>query len=140
LNENAIAQYILTTFAGVETSENYGYTFFFYKSERVLPFVTLIAADNEYDQISQLNRLGVYRLNIGVGRQAFQALFGEGKVEVGAYDYAALNQIMPHPEYAAQHFVCVLSPSGETLEKVQGLLAQAYEIAVRRHEKRQPQD
>ncbi|MBL8047005.1 MAG: hypothetical protein JNL09_10710, partial [Anaerolineales bacterium] len=76
MDENAIAQYIFTTFADVETSENYGYTFFFYKSERVLPFATLITADNEYDQISQLNRPGVYRLNIGVSRQTFQALFG----------------------------------------------------------------
>lgn len=136
MDENAMAQYIRETFAGVETSESYGYTFFFYQSERVLPFATLIAADNEYDQISKLDRPGVYRLNIGISRATFQAMFGEGKVEVSAYDFAALNQIMPHPEYAAQHFVCVLSPSGKTWEQVQALLAEAYEIAVHRHERR----
>jgi hypothetical protein len=130
-------QYILDTFAGVETTDNFGYTFFFYGADRVLPFATFIRADNPYDSVSNLDRPGVFRLNIGVSRQTFQSLFGTGKVDVSAYDFSALDQIMPHPEYAAQHFVCVLNPGAATLEKVRALLAEAYALAVRRETRRQ---
>ena len=103
----------------------------------MLPFATIATADYEYDRVSNLDRPGVFRLNIGVSKQTFQALFGTGKVDVSAYDFTALDKIMPHPEYAAQNFVCVLSPSDLTLERVRALLAEAYELAVRRHSKRQ---
>jgi len=41
--------------------------------------------------------------------------------------------IMPHPEYAQQHFICVLSPTEATFERVRLLLAEAHAIAVRRY-------
>jgi hypothetical protein len=132
------ADYITTTFAGVETTEAMGYRFFFYRSERMLPFATMAEADNEHDRVSNLDRPGVFRLNVGVSRETFQSLFGAGKVDVGEYDFAALDRIMPHPEYAAQHWVCVLSPSEATFEQVRALLAEAYALAERRHERRQP--
>ncbi len=132
MNESAIREYITNTFKGVETSEAYGYTFFFYRSERKLPFATLIATNTEYDQLSNLDRPGVYRLNIGVSKQTFQTLFGKDQVDIGAYDYTALDKIMPHPEYATQSFVCVLSPGDATLKQVQALLAEAHNIAVQR--------
>lgn len=131
MDEEEIINYICHTFFGVETQENFGYTFFFYKSERVMPFATLITADNEYDTISNLNRPGVYRLNIGVSRATFQALFGLEKIDPGRYDFTVCDLLMPHPEYAPQHFVCVLSPVN-TLPKTQELLTEAYQIAVRR--------
>jgi hypothetical protein len=133
-----MAETITTTFAGVETTEAMGYRFFFYRSERMLPFATMAEADNEHDRVSNLDRPGVFRLNIGVSRETFQSLFGAGKVDVGAYDFAALDTIMPHPEYAAQHWVCVLSPSAATFEQVRALLAEAYALAERRHARRQP--
>jgi hypothetical protein len=139
MDETTIAKYITDTFAGVETTDAFGYTFFFYGPERMLPFATLVAADNEYDRVSNLDRPGVFRLNIGVSKQTFQSLFGTAKVEVSTYDFTALDTIMPHPEYAAQHFVCVLNPSDVTLTRVQALLAEAYDLAVRRHAKRQAQ-
>ena len=136
MNESPVIEYITTTFPDVETTEAYGYTFFFYKAERNLPFATLIAADTEYDRISNLDRPGVFRLNIGVSRQTFQELFGKEKVEVNNYDYTALDVIMPHPEYAPQNFICVLSPGKQTWEKIRALLAEAYDIAVRRFNRR----
>ncbi len=134
MDATEVANYI-KTFLDVETSEAYGYTFFFYKSDHKLPFATLIASDTEYDRVSNLDRAGVYRLNIGVSREAFDALFGSAKVDVRNYDYTALDVIMPHPDYAPQNFVCVLSPSGATWEKVQALLAEAYGIAKQRFER-----
>ena len=133
MDESSIVDYITQTFPAVETTTNYGYIFFFYRSERQLPFATFIATDNEYDHLSNLDRPGVYRLNIGISRETFQALFGTAKVDVSHYDYTALDVIMPHPEYAPQNFVCVLSPGEATVEKVRALLAEAYEIAVRRY-------
>src|SRR5690349_15098107 len=110
MDESFITSYIMETFPEVETELNYGYTFFFYRSDHKLPFTTIASSDNEYEQISNLDRPGVYRLNIGVSRETFQSLFGAEKVDLTQYDFAALDVIMPHPDYAKQHFICVLSP------------------------------
>jgi hypothetical protein len=136
MDEASVEAYIKNTFPGVETTTDFGYTFYFYESERMQPFATLASSDNEYDDISNLDRPGVFRLNIGISRQTFGSLFGTTKVDVNDYDYTALDVIMPHPEYAKQFFICVLSPGEVTLERVRTLLAEAYEIAVRRYRRR----
>ena len=136
MDEKDIADYIANTFAGVETSTNFGYMFFFYGSDRMLPFATIANTDNEYDRVSNLDRPGVFRLNIGVSKQTFQSLFGTGKVDVSAYDFTALDTIMPHPDYAPQSWLCVLNPSDTTFHKLQPLLSEAYELAVRRASRR----
>lgn len=133
MNESAVVDYIMKTFSEVETTTAFGYTFFFYRSERKLPFATLISSDQDYDRISNLDRPGVFRLNIGISRQTFQSLFGTAKVDVNSYDFTALDVLMPHPEYAKQHFICVLSPSEATFERIRLLLAESYDIAVRRY-------
>ena len=133
MNESAVIDYIMKTFPEVETTTAYGYNMFFYKSDRKLSFATLISSDYEYDHISNLNRPGAYRLNIGVSKQTFQSLFGANDVNVNDYDFTTLDVIMPHPEYAQYHFICVLSPSEATFEKVRPLLAEAYDIAARRY-------
>ncbi len=129
MQEAVIAQYILDTFPGVETAENLGYKFFFYGAEHMLPFATLASADNDNDRVSNLDRPGVFRLNIGVSKQTFQSLFGADKVDVSQYDYTALDRIMPHPDYAPQKWICVLNPGQATLEQVRTFLAEAYELA-----------
>src|SRR6266487_1759159 len=133
MNESAVIDYIMKTFPDVETTNAYGYDMFFYKSDRKLSFVTLISSDYDYDPISNLNRPGVYRLNIGVSKPMFQSLFGTDEVNLKDYDFTALDVIMPHPEYAQYHFICVLSPSEETFEEIRPLLAEAYDIAARRY-------
>ena len=133
MDELAVAAYITDTFEGVELETALGYTFFCYRDDHKLPFATLIAADNEYDRVSNLDRPGAYRLNIGVGKQTFQSLFGTAQVDLSSYDFTALNVIMPHPEYSREHFVCVLSPAGQTWDRVRDLLSEAHGIAARRH-------
>jgi hypothetical protein len=133
MDESTVTDYIANALPGVETTTAYGYLFFFYRSERKLPFATLISSDQEYDRYSDLDRPGVFRLNIGISKKTFQSMFGTAKVDPGGYDYTALDVIMPHPEYAREHFVCVLSPGEATCEKVRALLAEAHEIAVRRY-------
>ena len=136
MDEAAVAKYITETFPGVETTTNFGYIFFFYKTDHMVPFATIASSDNEYERISNLDRPGVFRLNIGVSRETFQSLFGTAKVDVGGYDFTALDVIMPHPDYSPQNFICVLSPSEATFEKVRALLAEAYEIAVQKYNRR----
>ncbi|MGQ0605089.1 MAG: DUF6194 family protein [Anaerolineales bacterium] len=133
MNESSVVDYITKTFPEVETTTSFGYIFFFYRSERKLPFATLISSDYDYDRLSNLDRPGVFRLNIGISKQTFQSLFGPTKVDVTSYDFTALDVIMPHPEYAQQHFICVLSPSEATFERIRALLAEAYDIAIRRY-------
>jgi len=136
MDELSITHYITSTFTNVETTTNFGYTFFFYGADHKLPFVTLAAADNYYDRVSNLDRPGVFRLNIGVSKQTFQSLFGAGSVDVSGYDFTVLDTIMPHPVYAPQSFVCVLNPSAATFQKLRPLLAEAYDLARRRHTRR----
>lgn len=139
MDDQAVSHYITESFAGVETTSNFGYSFFFYRDDHMLPFATIASSDNEYDRVSNLDRPGVFRLNIGVSRETFQRLFGTQDPGVEVYDYTALDRLMPHPDYAAQSFLCVLSPSPATFEQLRPLLAEAYGLAVTRYNRRHPQ-
>jgi hypothetical protein len=70
----------------------------------------------------------VFRLNIGLSRESYRSLF----LEEGSCDFTALDELMPHPVYGRMHWVCVLNPSEATFERLKPLLADAYELAVRR--------
>lgn len=139
MDETTVSAYIIDEFPGVETASTGGYTFFFFGSDRMLPFATLATADDEYDRASNLDRPGVYRLNIGVSRDTYRSLFGPERPRLGesgvvdtGHDFTALDRILPHPVYAPQSWVSVLNPSGETFRTVQSLLSEAYDRAVRR--------
>ena len=149
LDQEAIIKYITDTYAGVEVlrpedGPGAGDTFFFYDPLRNIdpkhrmPFATIVTKDyGEYDNTSHLDRPDVFRLNIGVGRDTFRGLLGYAPDEFEAhsadYDFAALDQLMPHPLYATQSFGCVLNPSAETFEAAKPLLAEAYARAAARH-------
>jgi len=136
IDESFITSYIKSTFENVETTVSLGYTFFFYRDDNMHAFTTIASTGNEYEQISNLDRPGVFRLNIGVSRETFQALFGTKKIDVSAYDFTVLDTVMPHPDYSSQHFLCVLSPSEVTFEKIKPFLAEAYDVAMKRYNKR----
>jgi hypothetical protein len=141
MDEAEITGYDVNTFPGVDVATNAGDRFFIYDPRRDFPdtkrwpFATLVTADN-YDQFSNLNRSGVFRLNVGVGKATFQSLFpagGAGDDVTRGHDFAALDRLMPHPVYARQYWVCVLNPSDATFEQtIKSLLAEAYELVVKR--------
>lgn len=133
MDESAIAQYLLDTFPNVQTSENFGYRFFFYGDDHRLPFATIGSSDNDYDRVSNLDRPGVFRLNIGVSKQTFQALFGPEEV---SHDLTELDRFMPHPDYARQFYLCILNPSEANLPKVLDMLQEAHAIAEKRYKLR----
>lgn len=153
MDQDAIIQYVMDTFTGVEVVRptdglGAGDTFFYYDPQhdldpkRRFPFATIVTKDyGDFDNTSHLNRPDVFRLNIGVSRDTFRALFGyapgEDSTESAEYDFAALDLLMPHPVYAPQSFVCVLNPSPETFESIESLLAEAYSIVASRRSRRQ---
>ncbi len=153
MNDIEMRQYILDTFKGTDTVVNSENHFFFYNPDpnsppdHMFPWVTLMTNDLN-DQFSNLNRPGVFRLNIGVSKQTFRSLFGQPKRPTSAddpaendeasgdYDFTALDALMPHPVYGRMYWVCILSPSDETLTtKVQPLLKEAYETAVSKYKR-----
>lgn len=145
MDEAGITRYIATTFAGVDvvvaSEQNgapqiaWGDSFFIYDPDRNLPetrrfpFATIVTKDyGDFDNASQLDRPGVFRLNIGVSKETFAKLFGAE----GEHDFTQLDRLMPHPVYGRNHFACVLNPSDSSFESVKPLLKEAYEISVKR--------
>jgi hypothetical protein len=157
MDQSTIVEYISKTFSGVDVVIGTdgiaaGDTFFIYDPNRNLddkqrfPFATIVTKDyGDFDNASNLNRPDVFRLNIGLAPETFRSLFGARPSAPGAageddtrYDYTVLDQLLPHPVYAGQSFVCVLNPSAETFEQViRPLLAEAYARAARRQSSRQ---
>jgi hypothetical protein len=69
-------------------------------------------------------RRDVYRLNLGVDKATFERLAGDDAEP----DYAALDTILPHPVYAAQHWISILNLSWATWsETVVPLIAVAHD-------------
>lgn len=114
----------------VQREENFGYIFFFVGDDHRLPFVTIGHSDNDFDKVSNLDREGVFRINIGVSRGTFNALLADPSTE--NIDYSVLDVFLPHPHYAKQNFVCILNPSGENAEITKKLMVEAHSIAAAR--------
>ncbi|HEX2647503.1 MAG TPA: DUF6194 family protein, partial [Candidatus Dormibacteraeota bacterium] len=145
MDEEAIRRYVASTFEGIDVQVAskgdgspeiaWGDTFFIYDPDRNIqgtkrfPFATIVVKDyGEFDNKSNLDRPGVFRLNIGVSKATYQSLFPSD----GEHDYTALDTLTPHPVYGVNHWVSVLNPSEATFERLHPLLAEAYEIAARR--------
>jgi len=115
---------------------SWGDSFFFYNPDRLesarqFPFATIVTKDYAaFDTASNLNRPGVYRLNIGLARETYADLFSGHNRK---YDFAAVDQLLPHPVYGPNHWVCVLNPSDATFERLKPLLAEAHGRAVQRY-------
>ena len=112
----------------VQREENFGYSFFFVGDDHRLSFVTIANSDNEFDNVSNLNREGVFRVNIGVSKETFTNMIAKSSSE--HVDYSVLNVFLPHPDYAQQNFVCILNPSGENVETTKKLIVEAHSIAA----------
>ncbi|MGY3693041.1 hypothetical protein ACVIGA_003121 [Bradyrhizobium sp. USDA 3240] len=108
--------------------------FFFRGVERQIPFATVVTRDTEFDNLSRLDSDGAFRLNIAPGRDAFRALFPDhasrAALETAHFDYAARDELQPHPVYGRMHWVCAVNPENSYSE-CRVLLRKAYELARR---------
>ncbi len=128
MDEAATIDYIRKTYPDADILTAGSGTFFSLDPEKHWPnFATLVTSD-EYDSASNLNRPGIYRLNIGVSKSTFDRLVGS----ILNPDYTALDKVLPHPVYAPQHWLSILNPSDATFEStVKPLLDEAYERIAR---------
>jgi Family of unknown function (DUF6194) len=121
----------------------WGDTFFFYDPDdepanRRHPFATLVVKDYDgFDTASALDRPGFFRLNAAVGRECFAALVGWSPAEHAArsagVDYAVLDEVIPHPVYAAQGWVSVVCPGERSGAAARAFVEHAHRRAVARH-------
>jgi hypothetical protein len=122
----AITGFIRETYPETDVVTIEGAAFFSLDSEKHFPnFATIVWADDFDDGTpSLLSRPGVFRLNIGVGRETFDRLVGS----ITDPDYSAFNHFLPHPVYARQHWISILNPSELTYREVAlPLLAEAHQ-------------
>ena len=123
-----ITRYITETYPDTIVAQAMGGTFFSCNEEGWPNFAT-IATTDAFDDASDLERDGVFRLNIGVTGRTFDRHV-DPTVEP---DHTALDRILPHPVYAAQHWLSILNPSAASFETiVKPLLDEAHGIVSSR--------
>ena len=126
----------------------WGDSFFFYDPEgnlpenRRLPFATVVIHDYAgWDTESNLDRDGIFRVNIAIGRSGFERLLGYPPATQSArqaeFDYAATDVLLPHPLYASQGWVSILNPGDQTSAQLRDLLDEAHGLAAGRRARRQ---
>lgn len=129
MTEDAITEHFIDLLPGGHFQVADDNTFFFHNADNRFPFATIVTKDSEFDSASKLDRPGVFRLNIGVGKETFRVLFGEPDAAAAAVDYAALDKLMPHPVYAKMYWVSVINPSAKTFAAVKPLIVEALGLA-----------
>ena len=107
-----ITAYIKQTYPETVVLEMTG-TWFFSLDEKHWPNFATIVTTDEHDQVSNLSRPGVFRLNIGVDRPTFQRVAESAP----APDFTALDRLLPHPAYAQQLWISILNPSSRTFDE-----------------------
>jgi hypothetical protein len=140
-----IENYILDTYSGIKVLDAYSERSFFYNPDNILPkgiyMATIKNRDGPNDKTSNIDREGVFRLNIGVSKTSYQKLFGEkpkrplkgGKVDTG-HDFTELNKITPHPIYAWLHWIAILNPEQDSLDYLQPILDETYTIVQKKYQ------
>lgn len=129
---------LVSTYADVVPKMSWGETAFFVNPGGKLPsgsyFVTIKEKDGDNDKASNLDRDGVFRLNFGPGRKAFEKHFGtppvrpaKGGVIEGPWDFTKLNRLMPHPVYGWMSWMCILNPEKSSFEALTELLDSAHQ-------------
>ncbi|PYC64767.1 erythromycin esterase [Micromonospora arborensis] len=118
----------------------WGDRFFHVGPDRRQPFATIVEHDVPgFDEASQLDRPGVFRLNLDLGRAEFERLFGfppkAFEDHRDTFDFARLDTLVPHPGYALYGFGSIVMPGPQMLPEVDRLLAVAYARAADRHQR-----
>ena len=90
-----IVQYIRETYPETDVLESGGTWFFSFDPEKHFPNYATIVTNNDYDDGSDLDREGVFRLNLGLTRAPFERLVGDALDPAAAPDYTALDMILP---------------------------------------------
>lgn len=147
MDKEEIISYCLKSFEGTVAAKNWGEQGVFYNPDYVLKkgvyILTIKEKDGANDQASDVDREGVFRVNVGIRKETFRGMFSEipkrplaGSVVKMDYDFTKLDTIMPHPVYAWMSWICVLNPSVETFETLKPLIEESYIYAKEKFCKR----
>jgi hypothetical protein len=114
----------------------WGDVFFYFAPDGVMPtttqpFATIVTKNYPDDVLSELDRDGVFRVNIHPSR----ATFTEWANKAGD-DPSALDEMLTHPVYGSLGWLAVLNPGPTTTEHTRELLHEAYEQARKRYARR----
>lgn len=117
-------------------AEMEGATFFSLDESNWPSYATVVWTDAfDMGNPSDLARPGVFRVNIGLGKDTYTRLVGE----MERPNYRQLDRLIPHPLYAKQHWAAIVNPSRETFDEVVlPLLSEAHDrlVAVRERQER----
>ena len=129
----AITRMIVERWPETDVVEAMGALFFSLDPENHWPNFATIVTTDEHDEgaPSNLARDGVFRLNLGVGKESFDRI----AAQAGATpDHAAFERFAPHPVYAKQRWVAILNPSDATFrDVVLPLLVEAHDRLAAQH-------
>jgi hypothetical protein len=95
------------------------------------PFATIVTKDYPGDEMSQLDRPDVFRVNLAPGREAFTAHTGGGTP-----DPSTLDAFFAHPVYGELGWVSVNNPGPGTSETLREQLRLAHDLARARYLRR----
>jgi len=147
MNAIQLEKWILKNYQGIIVRDAYKERSFFYNPDGSLPkgiyFATIKTSDGPNDTASCLNREGVYRLSIGIGKKHYMQMFGtiperpvKGGVVDVSFDFETLGSFMPHPVYAWMGWVCINNPSNSNLDLLAYFLDISYQNVLIKFEKK----
>jgi hypothetical protein len=147
LTVDKILEFLLSNFSGLKVLNKYGEISCFYNPENKLKhgiyFLTIKESDGPNDKVSRLNRDDIFRISFGISQQTFKNLFLnipkrplKGQIIDMDYDFAKVDELMPHPIYAWMSWVMILNPTIETLNNITYLLKEGYELTVKKYNHR----
>jgi hypothetical protein len=113
----------------------WGDTFFYYAPDGVVPtavqpFATIVTKDYPGDASSNLDREGVYRVNIHPSRASFEEWAADDA------DPAEPDRIVRHPVYGDLGWLAAVTPAERSLATVRELLREAYDADRARYLRR----
>ncbi|KAA0021588.1 DUF6194 family protein [Antrihabitans cavernicola] len=120
---------------------SWGDSFFYYAPDGVVPtttqpFATIVTKDYPDDEGSQLNRPGVFRLNIATTKATFQRHTGHAPSLPAAGDPSVSDTVIAHPVYGRMAWLAVVDPGPRTGAAVQELLTAAHDRARSRYDRK----
>jgi len=136
-----IVEKITNELSGVIPKSSWGETSLFYNPGKTLPngvyFCTIKEKNGDNDKSSELNRDGVFRLSIGLTKEAYQKQFGlkpkrpaKGCIIDTGHDFTSLNTLMPHPIYGWMSWAQILNPEESTFFEIYPLIKEAHANAA----------
>ena len=132
--------YLLADQASGAPEPAWGSRFFFAGADRMMPFATIVDRDQPGDELSHLDRPGVHRLNLPLGRDEFVRRFGypprELEEHLAGIDFTRPDVLLPHPVYGRQGWACIVDPTPPSLPELDDIIRRAHARALRRQRRR----